>query len=103
MKLTDLVASYKDILPEPAGHYGEIIRLSAPDFHPTVVSFDLAAAMADPSSAPVLQPLDTVRIFSRFDLSLHPPSLLSERCVCLETTEHRGKLRCATPFFWPED
>ena len=72
MKLTDLVASYKDILPEPAAHYGEIIRLSAPDFHPTVVSFDLAAAMADPSSAPVLQPLDTVRIFSRFDFEPAP-------------------------------
>ena len=33
MKLTDLVANYKDILPEPAAHYGEIIRLNAPDFH----------------------------------------------------------------------
>lgn len=72
MKLTDLVASYKDILPEPAAHYGEIIRLSQPDFHPTVVSFDLAAAMADPASAPALQPLDTIRIFSRFDFEPAP-------------------------------
>ena len=72
MKLTDLVASYKDILPEPAAHYGEIIRLSEPDFHPTVVSFDLAAALADPASAPALQPLDTVRIFSRFDFEPAP-------------------------------
>jgi protein involved in polysaccharide export with SLBB domain len=72
MKLTDLVASYKDILPEPAAHYGEIIRLNAPDFHPTIVSFDLAGAMKDPSSAPSLQPLDTVRIFSRFDFEPAP-------------------------------
>ena len=72
MKLTDLVASYKDILPEPAAHYGEIIRLNAPDFHPTVVSFDLAAAMKDPAAAPPLQPLDTVRIFSRFDFEPAP-------------------------------
>jgi len=72
MKLTDLVASYKDILPEPAAHYGEIIRLNPPDFHPTVVSFDLAAAMADPTAAPALQPLDTVRIFSRFDFEPAP-------------------------------
>ncbi|HXC48941.1 MAG TPA: SLBB domain-containing protein [Candidatus Sulfotelmatobacter sp.] len=72
MKLTDLLASYKDILPEPAAHYGEIIRLNPPDFHPTVVSFDLAAAMADPSAAPALQPLDTVRIFSRFDFEPAP-------------------------------
>jgi protein involved in polysaccharide export with SLBB domain len=72
MKLTDLVASYKDILPEPAAHYGEIIRLNPPDFHPTVVSFDLAAAMADPAAAPALHPLDTVRIFSRFDFEPAP-------------------------------
>src|SRR5258707_3168171 len=72
MKLTDLIASYKEILPEPAAHYGEIIRLNPPDFHPTVVSFDLAAAMADPASAPQLQPLDTVRIFSRFDFEPAP-------------------------------
>jgi protein involved in polysaccharide export with SLBB domain len=72
MKLTDLVASYKDILPEPAAHYGEIIRLNPPDFHPTVVSFDLAVAMADPAAAPALQPLDTVRIFSRFDFEPAP-------------------------------
>jgi protein involved in polysaccharide export with SLBB domain len=72
MKLSDLIASYKDILPEPAAHYGEIIRLNPPDFHPTVVSFDLAAAMADPASGPALQPLDTVRIFSRFDFEPAP-------------------------------
>ena len=72
MKLTDLIASYKDILPEPAAHYGEIIRLNPPDFHPTVVSFDLASAMADPATAPALQPLDTVRIFSRFDFEPAP-------------------------------
>lgn len=72
MKLTDLVASYKDTLPEPAAHYGEIIRLNPPDFHPTVVSFDLAAALKDPANAPSLEPLDTVRIFSRFDFEPAP-------------------------------
>lgn len=72
MKLTDLLSSYKEILPEPAAHYGEIIRLNPPDFHPTVVSFDLAAAMADPAAAPQLKPLDTVRIFSRFDFEPAP-------------------------------
>jgi polysaccharide export outer membrane protein len=72
MKLKDVVASYKDILPEPAAHYAEIIRLNPPDFHPTVVSFDLAAAMKDPTAAPALAPLDTVRIFSRFDFESAP-------------------------------
>ena len=72
MKLTDLVATYKDLLPEPAAHYGEIIRLDAPDFRPSVVSFDLASAMKNPATAPLLQPLDTVRIYSRFDFEPAP-------------------------------
>jgi protein involved in polysaccharide export with SLBB domain len=72
MKLTELISSYSDLLPEPAPHYGEIVRLNPPDFHPTVESFDLAAALATPASAPVLQPLDTVRIFSRYDFQAPP-------------------------------
>ena len=72
MKLTDLIASYGDLLPEPAPHYAEIVRLNAPDFHPSVESFDLSAALANPASAPTLQPLDTLRIFSRFDFEPPP-------------------------------
>jgi len=72
MKLTDILQSYNEILPEPAAHYGEIIRLNPPDFRPSVVSFDLAAAMKDASAAPKLEPLDTVRIFSRFDFEPIP-------------------------------
>jgi polysaccharide export outer membrane protein len=72
MKLTDLISSYGDLLPEPAAHYAEIIRLNKPDFHPSVESVDLSAALADPASAPVLKPLDTVRIFSRFDFEPPP-------------------------------
>ncbi|HWO30919.1 MAG TPA: SLBB domain-containing protein, partial [Candidatus Acidoferrum sp.] len=72
MKLTDLIASYGDLLPEPAPHYAEIVRLNAPDFHPSVESFDLSAALANPATAPTLQPLDTLRIFSRFDFEPPP-------------------------------
>ena len=72
MKLTDIITSYQDLLPEPASHYGEIIRLNPPDFRPSVVSFDLSAALKDPASAPPLQPLDTLRIFSRFDFEPAP-------------------------------
>ena len=67
MKVTDVVASYKDLLPEPATQYAEIIRLNEPDFHPSVESFDLADAFANPEQAPVLHPMDTIRVFSRFD------------------------------------
>lgn len=72
MKLTDLISSYGDLLPEPALHYAEIVRLNAPDFHPSIVSFDVSAALADPASAPALKPLDTVRIFSRYDFERPP-------------------------------
>ena len=72
MKVTDLISSYGDLLPEPAPHYAEIVRLNAPDFHPSVESFDVAAALANPVSAPALKPLDTVRIFSRYDFERPP-------------------------------
>jgi len=72
MNLSDLIGSYKDLLPEPAPHYAEIVRLNPPDFHPSVESFDLSAALANPASAPKLQPLDTVRVFSRYDFEPAP-------------------------------
>jgi protein involved in polysaccharide export with SLBB domain len=72
MRLTDLISSYGDLLPEPAPHYAEIIRLNAPDFRPSVESFDIASALANPASAPALKPLDTVRIFSRYDFEAPP-------------------------------
>jgi protein involved in polysaccharide export with SLBB domain len=72
MTLSDLIASYKDLLPEPAPHYAEIVRLNPPDFHPSVESFDLAGALGNPASAPKLQPLDTVRVFSRYDFEPAP-------------------------------
>ncbi len=75
MKLSDLVSSYTDLLPEPAGKYAEIIRLNPPDFRPTVESFDLSAALANPMMSPNLKPLDTVRIFSKF--AFEPPSDVS--------------------------
>jgi len=72
MSLSDLIGSYKDLLPEPAPHYAEIVRLNPPDFHPSVESFDLTAALANPASAPKLLPLDTVRVFSRYDFEPAP-------------------------------
>jgi protein involved in polysaccharide export with SLBB domain len=66
MRVTDLFSSYNDLMPEPDS-YAEIIRLVPPDFHPEVESFDLAAALAKPAASPKLDPLDTVRIYSRYD------------------------------------
>jgi polysaccharide biosynthesis/export protein len=72
MRVTDLISSYKDLLPEAASQYGEIIRLSQPDFRPTVESFNLAEALAEPLKAPLLQALDTVQVFGRYDFE-NPP------------------------------
>jgi len=74
MKVTDVIGSYKDLLPEPANQYAEIIRLNAPDFHPSVESFDLSVALANPEQSPALHAMDTVRIFSRFDFE-NPPTV----------------------------
>jgi len=72
MTLKDLVTSYSDLLPEPEGNYAEIIRLNPPDFRPTVESFNLAAAISNLGNAPQLKPLDTVRIFSKYDFAPGP-------------------------------
>lgn len=72
MNLSDLIGSYKDLLPEPAPHYAEIVRLNPPDFHPSVESFDLTAALVNPASAPKLEALDTIRVFSRYDFESAP-------------------------------
>lgn len=74
MRVTDLISSYKDLLPEPATQYAEIIRLNTPDYRPTVESFNLADALSHPGSAPLLEPLDTVQIFGRFDFE-NPPTV----------------------------
>jgi protein involved in polysaccharide export with SLBB domain len=74
MRVTDVISSYKDLLPEPATQYAEIIRLNEPDFHPSVEGFVLADALANPDQAPVLHAMDTVRIFSRYDFE-NPPSV----------------------------
>jgi len=74
LRVTDIVSSYKDLLPEPAGQYAEIIRLNPPDFHPSVEGFDLADALANPEQAPLVHPLDTIRVFSRYDFE-NPPTV----------------------------
>ena len=69
MKVTDLIKSYRDVLPEPATH-AEVIRLSQ-DFKPEVMAFNLNDALAGKLDV-ALKPFDTVRIFSRYDFE-DPP------------------------------
>ena len=66
MKVTDLVKSYRDVLPEPASH-AEIVRLQPPDYRPVAISFDLLGALAGDETI-TLQQFDTVRIFGRYEI-----------------------------------
>jgi protein involved in polysaccharide export with SLBB domain len=72
MKVTDLIASYKDLLPEPYQQHAEIIRLSPPDYKPEILSFNLADALTGKTQDVTLKPFDTVRVFGRFDFE-DPP------------------------------
>lgn len=72
MKVTDLIKSYSDLLPEPYKQHAEIIRLSAPDYTPTVLAFNLGDALAGKDQDLLLKPFDTVRVFGRFDFE-DPP------------------------------
>jgi protein involved in polysaccharide export with SLBB domain len=75
MQLRDLVSTYNELLPEPARH-AELIRLSSPDYAPSVLAFDLADVMGAKANLE-LKPFDTVRIFSRFDFEEPPVITLS--------------------------
>jgi protein involved in polysaccharide export with SLBB domain len=72
MKVTDLIKSYKDLLPEPSITHAEIIRLAQPDYAPEVLAFNLGDALAGKDQDLVLKPFDIVRVFGRFDFE-DPP------------------------------
>jgi protein involved in polysaccharide export with SLBB domain len=75
MRITDLIHSYADLLPEPASRHAEIIRLAQPDFAPQVIAFNLAEALAADGHNEqnvTLKAFDTVRIFGRFDFEDAP-------------------------------
>jgi protein involved in polysaccharide export with SLBB domain len=72
MKVSDLVKSYKDLLPEPYKAHAEIIRLKAPDYTPEVLAFNLDEALNSTDQDLVLKPFDTVRVFGRFDFEDAP-------------------------------
>ncbi len=72
MKVTDLIKSYKDLLPEPYQAHAEVIRLQSPDYAPEIISFNLGEAMSGNDQDITLKPFDTVRIFGRFDFEDQP-------------------------------
>jgi protein involved in polysaccharide export with SLBB domain len=65
LRLSDVIRTYQDLLPEPAAR-GEIVRLVAPDLHPETISFNVPDVLIGNANVP-LQPFDTIRIFGRYE------------------------------------
>jgi len=76
-KVTDLISSFDDLLPEPAER-AEIIRLHPPDFAPEVIPFNLRDVLSKTVPAPSLEPFDTVRVFGRYETDAPKVSIFGE-------------------------
>jgi protein involved in polysaccharide export with SLBB domain len=77
IRITDIIGSFDDLLPEPADR-AEIVRLRAPDYRPYVIGFNLREVLEKHGDAPSLQPFDTVRIFGRYETDAPKASIYGE-------------------------
>lgn len=66
MRITDVLHSYQDMLPEPAV-YGEVVRLVPPDLHAETIAFNVPDVLIGNGNID-LQPFDTIRIFGRYEV-----------------------------------
>ncbi|MGA3100227.1 MAG: SLBB domain-containing protein [Terracidiphilus sp.] len=66
MRLSDVIGSYQDLLPEAAAH-GEIVRLVPPDLHAETIAFDVPDLLIGNANVD-LQPFDTIRVFGRYQV-----------------------------------
>lgn len=76
MRLSDVLHSYRDMLPEPAAH-GEIVRLVPPDLHAETIEFNVPDVLIGNSNLD-LQPYDTVRILGRYQVDAPKVSIQGE-------------------------
>jgi protein involved in polysaccharide export with SLBB domain len=69
MKLSDVLRSYQDMLPEPSarGEIVEIVRLAPPDLHAETIAFDVPEVLIGNANL-TLQPFDTIRVFGRYEV-----------------------------------
>jgi len=70
MKVTDLVRTYSDLLPEPS-HHAEITRLEGSNLSPATISFDMVEVLEGKEVAPSLQPFDVIKVYGRY--AVDPP------------------------------
>jgi protein involved in polysaccharide export with SLBB domain len=64
MRLSDVLRSYRDLLPEPADR-AEIVRLVPPDLHAQAIQFSVSDVLVGNVDLK-LQPFDTIRVFGRY-------------------------------------
>jgi len=76
MRLSDVLHSYRDMLPEPAAH-GEIVRLVPPDLHAETIEFNVPDVLIGNANVD-LQPYDTVRILGRYQVDAPKVSIQGE-------------------------
>lgn len=77
MKVTDIISSFDDLLPEPADR-AEIVRLNPPDMSPLVIGFNLREMLDKKDPPPTLKPFDTIRVFGRYDTDAPKVSIYGE-------------------------
>jgi protein involved in polysaccharide export with SLBB domain len=65
LKLSDVLRSYQDLLPEPADR-GMIIRLMPPDLRAEAIDFNVADVLSGNEQIH-LQPFDTIRVLGRYE------------------------------------
>jgi protein involved in polysaccharide export with SLBB domain len=66
MRLSDLLHSYQDMLPEPAAH-AEVVRLVPPDLHAETIDFNVPDVLIGNTNLD-LKPFDTIRVFGRYQV-----------------------------------
>jgi protein involved in polysaccharide export with SLBB domain len=76
MRLSDVLHSYQDMLPEPAAR-GEIVRLIPPDLHAETIDFDVPDVLIGNANVS-LEPFDTVRIFGRYQVDAPTVTIAGE-------------------------
>jgi len=64
MRLSDVLHSYQDMLPEPAA-LAEVVRLVPPDLHAETIDFNVPDVLIGNANLG-LKPFDTIRIFGRY-------------------------------------
>jgi protein involved in polysaccharide export with SLBB domain len=76
MRLSDVLHSYQDMLPEPAAH-AEVVRLVPPDLHAETIDFNVPDVLIGNANLD-LKPFDTIRIFGRYQVDSPTVTILGE-------------------------